>query len=301
MARHIRMTFLVGLLAMFCLEDCSGVRRGQPPAQPAASAPAPGDYVEELVSGGQTRRYRLHIPPAYHPGAALPLVINLHGLNSNAAQQERVSGMSRKADAAGFVAVYPEGLGDPQTWHIGPEAAGAADLQFLRELAQHLEQQLGVDPHRIYATGISNGAQMANRLGCEMPDTIAAIAPVSGGYFRGQRCEPGRPVPVVAFHGTADTLLPYEGQGRLLLPVPKWAAGWAARNGCQPSASATFKHGQVTGETWSGCRAGADVVLYTIDGGGHSWPGSNMPPEITTKDIDATEMIWEFFATHPQP
>lgn len=131
---------------------------------------APGDYVEELVSSGETRRYRLHIPPTYRPGAALPLVINLHGLNSNAAQQERLSGMSRKADAAGFVAVYPEGLGDPQTWHFGPEQGGAADLQFLRDLIGRMQQWLGVDPARVYMTGISNGAQMANRAGCELAD-----------------------------------------------------------------------------------------------------------------------------------
>jgi polyhydroxybutyrate depolymerase len=273
--------------------------------QPGSSSAgvAPGDYVEELLSGGQMRSYRLHIPPAYQPSKSMPLVINLHGLNSNAAQQERLSGMSRKADAAGFIVVYPEGLGDPQTWHFGPEVGGAADLQFMRDLILGPEQRLNVDPARVYTTGISNGAQMTNRMGCELADLVAAIAPVSGGYFRAQRCDPSRPVPVVAFHGTADQLLPYEGQGQLLLPVREWAAGWAARNGCGASPTISFQHGQVTGETWGGCRASADVVLYTIEGGGHSWPGSATAPRlgITTKDINATDAIWEFFDAHPKP
>jgi polyhydroxybutyrate depolymerase len=162
---------------------------------------------------------------------------------------------------------------------------------------------LSIDPGRIYVTGISNGAQMTNRLGCESSDLIAAIAPVSGGYSGAEECRPGRPVPVVAFHGTADHLIPYEGKGQLLLPAREWAAAWAARNGCNSKPTVTFQHGQVSGETWGGCRQGAEVVFYTVEGGGHSWPGSDMVPQlgITTKDINATDVIWEFFVAHPMP
>ena len=142
---------------------------------------------------------------------------------------------------------------------------------------------------------------MANRLGCELSEAVTAIAPVSGGYSPAQECRPARSVPVVAFHGTADPLLPYEGQGRLLLPIREWAAGWSARNGCEATPAVTFQHGQVTGETWNGCRDGADVVLYTVAGGGHSWPRSDMPAQITTQDINATDVMWEFFTAHPRP
>src|SRR5262245_1825576 len=137
---------MIGLLlaASLLSSACAGpARGGRGTAQPAPAAGsqsesdlAPGDYVEEIVSSGQTRRYRLHIPSAYQAGKALPLVIDLHGLNSNATQQERLSGMSAKADAAGFIVIYPEGLGDPQTWRFGPEADGTADLQFMRDLIQ---------------------------------------------------------------------------------------------------------------------------------------------------------------------
>jgi polyhydroxybutyrate depolymerase len=149
----------------------------------------------------------------------MPLIINLHGYNSKAAQQEHVSGMSAKADEAGFIVAYPEGLGSPQSWHFGPGAAAAADLEFIRALISHLQEQLSIHSARIYATGISNGAQMSNRLGCDLSDVVAAIGPVSGGYPPSDDCNPIRPVPVVAFHGTADKLIPYEGKGCLLRPA----------------------------------------------------------------------------------
>jgi polyhydroxybutyrate depolymerase len=261
----------------------------------------PGDYTEQMVSGGQVRQYRLHIPPDATQDKPVSLVINLHGYNSNAEQQERVSRMSVKADQEGFIVVHPEGLGSPQSWHVGPRAEGAADLQFMVDLIRHLQSRFVIDPARIYATGISNGAQMADRLGCDLSDVIAAIAPVSGGYPPGQECLPGRPVPVVAFHGTADKLIPYAGQGSLLLPAREWAAAWAARDGCALTPTITFQYGEVTGETWNNCREGTKVTFYTIEGRGHSWPGSDMPTEITTQDIDATDVIWEFFEAHPMP
>ncbi len=278
-------------------------RRDSLAAAPTATASvtgyAPGNYVETLVVNQQVRQYRLHIPPTHKPDQAMPLVVNLHGFASSAAEQERLSQMSVKADQIGFIVVYPEGLGTPQTWHIGSRAAADADLQFIRNLIVHLKTRLNIARDRIYATGISNGAQMANRLGCEMADVFAAIAPVSGGYFPSQECRPVRPVAVVAFHGTADRILPYEGRGRILLPVREWAADWATRNGCDSRPAITFQHGEVKGETWGRCRKGAEVVLYTIQGRGHSWPGSSMPSRITTQDVNATDVIWEFFASHP--
>jgi len=278
-----------------------------PPTEAPQLTPTPaggGNYtvgtsVQEIVSGGQTRQYRLHVPPSYQPGSPMALVLNLHGLNETAAQQEAISGMSAKADEAGFIVAYPEGI--DQTWHVGSRAEGAADLQFMRDLIADVQSALSIDPDRIYATGISNGAQMSNRLGCDASDVIAAIGPVSGGYPPSQECAPGRPVPVVGFHGTADQLIPYEGQGHLLLPAEEWAADWAARNGCNPTHAVTYQGAEVTGQTWSGCQNGADVVFYTIEGGGHGWPGSDLGAGVTTKEIDATDIIWEFFAAHPMP
>lgn len=266
----------------------------------ASEAVAPGEYVENITSSGQVRQYRLHVPTGYSAGHPMPLIVNLHGFNSNAQQEEQVSQMSVKADAAGFIVAYPDGLGNPESWKFGSLAEGKADVQFIRDLVQHLSGRLSIDPNRIYATGISNGAEMSYRLACDMSDTFAAVGLVAGGYPPFRDCQTVRPVPVVVFHGTDDQLLPYDGHPPLMLPVHDWAASWAAHNGCNPTSQVTLKQGDVTGETWSNCKQNADVVLYTIAGKGHSWPGSNMPAAITTRDINATDAMWTFFMAHPK-
>ena len=276
-------------------------RGGSAPVQPANVSLASGESIRQISTGGQVREFRLHVPPSYHPGQPMPLILNLHGFDSNAAQEEILSGMSIKADAAGFIAAYPEGLGKPQAWHFGSLAEAQADVQFIRDLVGALENAGSIDPKRIYVTGISNGAEMSYRLACDAADVFAAFAPVSGAYQKYGDCHPGRPVPAVAFHSTDDKLLPYTGIPPLFLPVRDWAAEWAARNGCGATPAVTYQKGDVTGETWSGCDQGADVALYTIAGKGHSWPGSTMPAAITTRDIDATDAMWDFFAAHPMP
>jgi len=305
--RIVTLGFVV--LIVVALAACTRARGAQ--ATPAAGevivhggTPVPaiaGEYVLDLASGGGQRSARLHLPPAVTDGAALPLVISLHGYNSNAAQQERLSQMSAKADAAGFVAAYPEGIGNPQEWHFGPGEGAQQDVGFIRDLIGLIERSLPIDPKRIYVTGISNGAEMSYRLACDLADRVAAFAPVAGGYLTAMDCRPSRPVPAVAFHGTADNLLPYTGMPPLLEPVHAGAESWASRNGCCAQAKVIDQQGDVTGEEWSECREGADVVLYTIAGKGHSWPGSAMPAAITTKDISATDAIWDFFAAHPMP
>ncbi len=256
---------------------------------------APGNYIVDIESSSQTREFRLHIPPGYLPSHAAPLVINLHGAGGTGRQQELYSRMSSKADEAGFIAVHPEGRGDPQTWYVGPTAGGQQeDVQFMRDLITCLKNQLSIDANRIYATGFSNGGGMANRLGCDLSGVIAAIGPVSGAYFFHDDCHPSRPVPVAAFHGTADPIVPYNG-GDALPPIPHWAADWAVRNGCDPASTITYSYGDVTGETWGNCDNDASVTLYTVAGGTHAWPGAIG----ATQDIDATDTIWEFFAAHP--
>jgi polyhydroxybutyrate depolymerase len=300
-----RLYFIASMLmGALILIACSRAGRREVFSEPLptienTTAPSTGDTVEQLVADGQERQYRLHIPPQYEPGMPVPLIINLHGYNSNAEQQENVSQMSVKADESGFIVVYPEGSGNPQSWKFGSGAESQADVNFIRDLIQHLSNQFNIDPQRIYTTGISNGAEMSYRLVCELGDVIAAFASVAGGYPPFRDCSPSRAIPVVAFHGTDDKLLPYNGQAPILLPIHKWANDWAMHNGCNPAPEVTFQKGDVTGETWSNCQDGAEVVLYTIEGKGHSWPGSHMPAAITTQDIQATDVIWEFFEAHP--
>lgn len=298
MTRATLATVLGLVVSVFLGAGCARLERRNVP--PASGASVSGTTVEQIVSGGVTRSYRLHVPPNARSRGALPLVINLHGYNSNAAQEETVTKMSALADTAGFIVVYPEGLGNPASWKFGDRAEGAADVGFVRELIQQLESQFPIKANAVYATGISNGAEMTYRLACDLSDQIAAIGLVSGGYPPFRDCQLVRPVPAVIFHGTADKLLAYEGRPPLMLGVRDFATSWAERNGCAAQPQTSYQKGEVTGETWSPCRNNADVVLYTITGKGHSWPGSDMPAAITTQDINATDVIWQFFTAHPK-
>jgi poly(3-hydroxybutyrate) depolymerase len=137
-----------------------------------------------MESAGKRRQVLVHVPASYHPGDAVPLVLNFHGYESSAAQQEEISEMSVLSESEGFIVAYPDGLGRPQAWQTGLAGIGAEDRVFVRDLVNLLRDQLGVDAKRIYAMGFSNGAQMANRLMCEMEDVFASIANVSGGGRR---------------------------------------------------------------------------------------------------------------------
>ncbi|GAB4475320.1 MAG: PHB depolymerase family esterase [Anaerolineae bacterium] len=255
-----------------------------------------GTQRHYLFAGGAVRSYCVHLPAAYRQGGPLPLVLSLHGIAADAGQQERLSGLSNKAEEAGFIAVYPEALGAPPRWEIGAGEEAAGDLVFLRALLDHLYAALNVDRRRLIVTGFSNGAGMANRMACALAGRIAAVGLVAGAYPAWNGCHPARPVPVVAFHGSADRVVPYEGLGAALPPIRKWAAGWARRNRCHPQPSITYREGCVIGETWHDAAGRAMVTLYTIKGGGHTWPGSplslalpGLPP-----DFAATDLIWAF-------
>jgi polyhydroxybutyrate depolymerase len=193
------------------------------------------------------------------------------------------------------------------------------DVQFIRDLLDQLPGMAAVDPERVYATGMSAGGAMSHRLACELADRIAAAGVVAGPMVDAP-CAPSRPVPMIAFYGTADPLVNYEG-GRVvhgpeseplrslmgdstpnavLMPAETWAAGWVGRNGCSPVPEPIPAQGDVSGQRYTGCEDGADVVFYRIEGGGHTWPGGT-PLSIvgkTSKDIDASETMWEFFKEH---
>jgi polyhydroxybutyrate depolymerase len=267
------------------------------PAYSSADCPA-GDHQEEIASGGQVRQYVLHVPSAYRPETPMPLVLGFHGAGSNARQFESYSNFSFIANVEGFIVVYPQALGQHPTWDTvtGP---GNPDIEFVAALMDDLQRRCNIDPDRIYATGHSNGGGMANRLACDLADRIAAIGTVSGAYQGAEDCSPARPVAVLGIHGTDDLIIPYNGfQGVreppaahyvIGTPIPQWASSWATRDGCDKSPVSTRQSERVTRDQWSHCRSNADVILYTIHGGGHGW----------TDAFDAAQVIWDFFAGHP--
>jgi len=235
------------------------------------------------------------------------LVLNFHGFGGSGRQQETNSHMTDEAERSGFITVAPDGTESPRRWHIYGRLENGydEDFAFVRELIGHLSASLCIDSGRVYAAGMSNGAGMSSLLGCELNDLIAAIAPVAGTVV--PRCPDGRPVPVIAFHGTDDRLVPFEGgpSGRLGLPgrgVRVNVRQWASHNGCDLTVTSQRVAADVLLESYGGCRDGADVALYVVEGGGHSWPGSYIGSRngSTTRSIDASALIWQFFAEHPK-
>jgi polyhydroxybutyrate depolymerase len=257
---------------------------------------SPGDYFEQLILRDYPRWFKVHVPPGYQPGVPLPLVFNLHGLGSNLEEQEKLTAMSAQADEAGFIVVYPQA--GASVWNLQAGEIGAIDVDFFREMIDILLAELSIDPDRIYVTGFSNGGGMAHRLACDLSDRIAAIAPVSGAYMQDQVCVPRRPVPVLAIHGLADRLAPFVDQS-VGQDIPRWAAVWAARNGCGREPQ-TESEGPVTVETWQTCRNNASVILYRVEDMGHTWPGSPFGDRYGpgTQALIANDIIWEFFQAH---
>ncbi len=272
--------------------------------KPAAS----GDQDWTIDAGGLKRIAHVHVPKSYDPGKAIPVVLNFHGYSSNADQQILLSHMNEKADATGFVAVHAEGTGTPQSWNAGLCCGQAVqnmvdDVGFVKKILDELDAKLCIDKKRIFATGMSNGGFLSHRLACELSDRIAAVAPVAG--VNGlSSCTPTRPMSVHHFHGTADTVIPYNGGGATNAPgVIATMDGWAKRSNCRLPARQTTKRGDVTCVTYDGCDAGAEVSLCTIDQGGHTWPGGTPVPPLgkTSTDIKATDEMWDFFTRHPLP
>jgi|HubBroStandDraft_2_1064218.scaffolds.fasta_scaffold42393_2 polyhydroxybutyrate depolymerase len=276
-----------------------------------ATAVQPGPLASRAIhvtAGGVSRTALIHVPAnAVRPA---PLVLNLHGSGGTAAGQERDSAMDAVADAHGFIVAYPQAaiaLGDGFAWNIPgqplldgrPVPPGANDDEpFVRALVETLERDEGVDPRRVFVTGMSGGGRMTSQLGCDLPGLFAAIAPVAGLRFPAS-CESARALPVLAIHGTGDRVNPYEGHGSAY-----WTYGvqdaerrWAAHNACGSAPEVASIAPGVTRTAYAQCRGGADVWLYSLAGVGHEWPGG---PNKTTM-LDADETIWSFFAAHSTP
>ena len=276
---------------------------------------------------GRTRTYQVHLPRGYDGRKSLSLVIVLHGGGAPVGSAERMSAMSPKADKEGFIAVYPNGTSAlPKkflTWNAWNCCAYALkhdvdDVGFIRALIEKLEKEYNIDPKRIYATGLSNGAIMSYRLGVELSDKIAAIAPVEGA-LNIDNPRPTNPVSVIIFHGTSDQHVLYNGgvakksweravnptMKRVDRSVSYAVSFWVKHDQCAPN-SKKEQYGHIVHEVYTGCRDGTGVEVYTVIGQGHAWPGgknglyyANVDPP--TQEISATDLMWDFFTLHSKP
>jgi polyhydroxybutyrate depolymerase len=286
----------------------------------AAGALAPGDHTRTVQHAGRTRSYIVHVPPKY-AGQPTPVVLVFHGALMDAAMTAGFTGLSEKADREGFLAVYPNGTGwlNMLTWN-GGDCCGYAmqykvdDVGFTRALLDDLAQVAAVDAKRVYATGMSNGAILCYRLASELSDRIAAIAPVSGPMGT-PTCNPQRPVPVMHFHGTADTFAPFRGgkgpesiTQTDFISVEHTIQAWVRADGCpeMPVVADMPKKvddgTRVERKTYGPGKDGSEVVLFVIHGGGHTWPGRDTVRFLgaTTHNINANDLMWEFFVRHPR-
>ena len=286
-------------------------------AEPSASR----DPIRKIEVDGRTRSYVLHLPPQYKPEKPTPVVLVFHGAATNAHFIIHFSGMSKKADEAGFIAVYPNGTGLANTlltWNSGglthrKTEERPDDVKFVSQLLDDLANVVNVDSKRVYATGHSNGAMMCYRLAVELPSRIAAIAPV-GGTMGIDLPKSQRPMPVIHFHGTLDKLVPWngpkEGMPEFLSfkSVEDTIRIWATANGCpeEPVIEGMPDNADdgttVIRKKYGPGKDDTEVVLYAIQGGGHTWPGEKSPVAFlgkSTFDISANDLIWEFFQKHP--
>jgi polyhydroxybutyrate depolymerase len=264
-----------------------------------------------LVSSGRKREYLLYVPRSYDRSRPTPLVISMHGAGGWPVQQRDISEWNRLAEAHGFIVVYPSGTKGtgPRIWHVGPGPGLMRDVRFISDLIDTLRASYNIDPSRIYANGFSNGGGMSFVLSCTLSDRIAAVGMVGAALtLPWNRCPEGRAVPVVAFHGTADKFAPYDGGESPIAPrplpgIPTWAANWARRNACGPTPVESPVAADVTRREYTNCADDAAVVLYSVRGGGHVWPGGGRLPEWfagrDSRSIDATSRMWAFFQQHP--
>jgi len=265
-----------------------------------------------VTSSGQVRKYLVYEPASYDPARPAPLVISFHGFAEWPAHQMQISHWNDLADEFGFIVVYPSGTRIPLQWKAYnlPETRvdTSSDVQFIADLIEKLARDYNIDASRVYANGLSNGGGMSVLLSCQLSARIAAVGTVAGAYLLPwDQCVQTRPVPIIAFHGTEDPIVAYRGgevlgSGLFFPDIPEWIGQWAERNGCNSVALELPPRGEVSGLQYTGCDQNADVVLYTVRGGGHSWPGGEELPELlvghTTQDIDATRVMWEFFSKH---
>ncbi len=288
-----------------------------------SSLPAMQNGSHTLQHGTYQRSYYLHVPPSLPPNQPLSLVLVFHGGGGQGKGMEGISGFSALADKQGFIVAYPDGVG--HRWRTYPEATpehkAVDDVGFTSALIDQLSQMFQIAPERIYAAGISNGAAFSFRLACELSSRIAAIGTVAGALsgLEASHCKPDHAVAVIDFHGTADPIIRYDGgvvrgaeNAEPLLSTPDTITHWRQIDGC-PSVdqrvalphSTSADTTSVEEQASEACKGGTAVVAYTINDGGHTWPGGPqyLPVVLigkTNRDIMATDLIWDFFRRHPR-
>jgi polyhydroxybutyrate depolymerase len=267
---------------------------------PSSPSAAPGhDTSEVLTEGAVTGSYQLSVPASYRPHRPVPLILLFYGFADDPTSFTALTGLPARGSAGGAMVVVPHTQGAEAEWQF--DGTGT-DATFVDTLVHHLEATYCVATDAVDAAGFSAGAAFAIVYACSHRSQVAAVATVAVEFLLG--CT--RPLPILAFHGTADQSVPYQdGAEGISLPGIKVSgtqrnmAGWARLDGCRPTPVATRIASAVTRQQWTGCVGGMSVVLYTVAGGPHAWPGADPRLEpAATRQIDATRLMLSFFAQH---
>ncbi len=270
----------------------AGGAQAQPTPGICAQSGGARNVMIELQSEGQVRSAVLHLP-GVAAGHELALLVALHGWGGSGTQFERETGFDSLANRRGFAVLYPSAAGGH--WQIsGPPT----DVTFINALITRVESVACIDPQRVYATGVSNGAGMVARLACEPSVQLAGVVAVAG-LYPPIPCEPMRAVSVLEIHGTADSVVPYHDQGYDGgVDALSFAAAWAVRDGCaeHPAVAVYAPHAALY--RWHGCEGRTRVEQLTLYGVGHGLPGAagayvRAPGRTTVSGIAA---VWSFLA-----
>lgn len=258
---------------------------------------------DSIKSNNIYRKYRLYIPTAYNSSQAVPLLFNLHGYTSNATQQQYYGNFMPIADTANFIMVLPEGttVSGNQYFNAG-FGPGANDVLFMSDLIDSLKLNYNIDNNRVYSCGMSNGGIMSYYLACNLPNRFAAIASVTGSMLNGWfTCIPNRPFPVMEIHGTNDATVPYNGDATFS-NTDSVVKKWAKFNNCNltPITTSVANTNTTDGATainyrYTNGNSGAEVELYKVINGAHTWPGAGFVIGTTCMDFNASVEIWRFF------
>ncbi len=268
------------------------------------------DYTIQV--GSYQRTYHVHLPPTYTTTSTFPLVVGLHGSGDTGSGFSGMTNFNAVADLNSVIAVYPDAI--KGTWN----SAGTApqdDFAFISAMILQLRSTFSINSHRIYAVGFSNGGDMTEELGCRMNSTFAAISSVSGHMPSTYACPQIHPMPLITFHGSADPIWSYAGwantkYGQHLMGALDAENKWAALAACKTAPTVTNLRDAVPTDgtteqlrVTTGCTGGVQMQLYTINNGGHTWPGGlqYLPVSaigLTSLDISASTLIWQFFAQY---
>ena len=270
--------------------------------QPATPSSGPSEVQQgTLTIGGRVRLYTIFRPSSLALAKPLPLVIALHGYTQDSTGMATSTHFDDQASSAGFVVVYPQGIDD--SWNAGTccgtaQSQKVDDVGFIRQLIDRLVKAGGIDPKRVFVTGLSNGGAMAHRLACALSDRIDAVASVSGALII-STCKPARPISVLEMHGTGDLLVPFGGGTTAGLgyfqPTMTFMKRWVNIDHC--TSTPTVSQMKITRtSSWTGCRGGAVVVLQAIAGASHGWFGG---PNALSGEPAATQAVWAFFSGLP--